>query len=154
MSTGLVNIPLTAKFLEDDGTVSRPWRLWLMNPNFQTAAVVGSFTLNGTIIPIANGGTGAVIPSAAFNALSPITSVGDVILGIGTNSAGRLPIGTNGQVLTSDGTTASWSTPSTAATVSNNVNSTTSIAADTSYTLLGYLNLNATLNLNGNLGII
>jgi hypothetical protein len=66
-----------------------------------TAGVTG-------ILPIANGGTGQTTASAAFNALSPVTSVGDLIIGNGTNSATRLGIGTNGYVLTSNGTTASW----------------------------------------------
>lgn len=39
---------------------------------------------------------------------SIITTTGDLILGNGTNSATRLPIGTNGYLLTSNGTTASW----------------------------------------------
>jgi len=68
-----------------------------------------ALTYSGTALPIANGGTGQTTASAAFNALSPITSTGDLILGNGTNSATRLAIGTNGQVLTSNGTTASWS---------------------------------------------
>jgi hypothetical protein len=59
-------------------------------------------------LPIANGGTGQATASAAFNALSPITTTGDLIIGNGTNSATRLAIGTNGYVLTSNGTTASW----------------------------------------------
>jgi len=63
--------------------------------------------VTGTL-PIANGGTGQTTASAAFNALSPITSTGDLILGNGVNSATRLAIGTNGYVLTSNGTTASW----------------------------------------------
>ena len=63
-------------------------------------------------LPIASGGTGQITASAAFNALSPITTTGDLILGNGTNSATRLGIGTNGYVLTSNGTTASWQTPS------------------------------------------
>ena len=40
---------------------------------------------------------------------SPITSTGDLIVGNGVNSATRLPIGSNGYVLTSNGTTATWS---------------------------------------------
>ena len=60
-------------------------------------------------LPIASGGTGQTTASAAFNALSPITSTGDLILGNGVNSATRLAIGANGYVLTSNGTTASWS---------------------------------------------
>lgn len=67
--------------------------------------------VTGTL-PIANGGTGQTTASTAFNALSPITTVGDLILGTGTNTAGRLAIGANSYVLTSNGTTASWAAPS------------------------------------------
>ena len=67
---------------------------------------------NGTSIAIANGGTGQTTAGAAFNALSPITTTGDLILGNGTNSATRLGIGANTYVLTSNGTTASWVAPS------------------------------------------
>lgn len=63
-------------------------------------------------LAIGSGGTGQVTAAAAFNALSPITTTGDLILGNGTNSATRLAIGSNNQVLTSNGTTASWQTPS------------------------------------------
>jgi hypothetical protein len=63
--------------------------------------------VTGTVA-IVNGGTGQTTASAAFNALSPITTTGDLILGNGANSATRLPIGANGYLLTSNGTTASW----------------------------------------------
>ena len=63
--------------------------------------------VTGTVA-IVNGGTGQTTASAAFNALSPITTTGDLILGNGANSATRLGIGANGYLLTSDGTTASW----------------------------------------------
>lgn len=39
---------------------------------------------------------------------SPITTEGDLIVGDGTGSEARLPIGTTNYVLTSNGTTASW----------------------------------------------
>jgi hypothetical protein len=61
-----------------------------------------------TTLAIGSGGTGQTTASAAFNALSPITTTGDLILGNGTNSATRLAIGANGYLLTSNGTTASW----------------------------------------------
>jgi len=67
-----------------------------------------AITYSGTALPIANGGTGQTTAGAAFNALSPITTTGDLIIGNGTNSATRLGIGTTGYVLTSNGTTASW----------------------------------------------
>jgi hypothetical protein len=70
-------------------------------------ASTGAVTLAGTL-NIANGGTGQTTAANAFNALSPITSTGDLIIGNGTNSATRLAIGTNGYVLTSNGTTATW----------------------------------------------
>jgi len=63
--------------------------------------------VTGTVA-IANGGTGQTTAGAAFNALSPITTTGDLILGNGSNSATRLAIGANGYLLTSNGTTASW----------------------------------------------
>jgi len=66
-----------------------------------------SVLATGTL-PIASGGTGQITASAAFNALSPITTTGDLIIGNGANSATRLAIGTNGYLLTSNGTTASW----------------------------------------------
>ena len=67
-----------------------------------------AITYSGTALPIANGGTGQTTASAAFNALSPVTSTGDLIIGNGANSATRLAIGANGYILTSNGTTASW----------------------------------------------
>ena len=75
-----------------------------LTPN---TATTGNVVLAGTLA-IANGGTGQITASAAFNALSPITTTGDLILGNGANSATRLAIGTNGYILTSNGTTASW----------------------------------------------
>lgn len=75
-----------------------------LTPNTTTT---GAITLAGTLA-IANGGTGQTTASSAFNALSPITTTGDLIIGNGTNSATRLGIGTNGFVLTSNGTTATW----------------------------------------------
>jgi hypothetical protein len=89
-----------------------------------TVTSSGNLTLGGTLsgvslttqvtgtLPIANGGTGQTTASAAFNALSPITTTGDLILGNGVNSATRLGIGLNTYVLTSNGTTASWAAPS------------------------------------------
>ena len=68
---------------------------------------------------IGYGGTGAATASAAFNALSPITATGDLIIGNGTNSATRLGIGANNYVLTSNGTTASWVAPAASGTVNS-----------------------------------
>ena len=72
-----------------------------------STATTGVVTLAGTL-GISSGGTGQTTASSAFNALSPITTTGDLIIGNGTNSATRLAIGANTFVLTSNGTTASW----------------------------------------------
>ncbi|CAB5238308.1 hypothetical protein UFOVP162_31 [uncultured Caudovirales phage] len=76
-------------------------------PTFNQNTTGTAANVTGTVA-IINGGTGQTTASAAFNALSPITTTGDLILGNGTNSATRLGIGTNGYVLTSNGTTATW----------------------------------------------
>jgi hypothetical protein len=73
-----------------------------------TTAGTLAISYSGTALPIANGGTGQTTAGAAFNALSPITTTGDLIIGNGTNSATRLGIGANTYVLTSNGTTATW----------------------------------------------
>ena len=77
------------------------WKMQLTTAGLQLA----------NALSIANGGTGQTTASAAFNALSPIAVTGDLIIGNGTNSATRLPIGANTYVLTSNGTTATWAAP-------------------------------------------
>jgi len=80
------------------------------------------------VVAIANGGTGQTTASAAFNALSPITTTGDLIIGNGTNSATRLPIGANNFVLTSNGTTAVWAVASgSGATITNDTSTSTNV---------------------------
>jgi hypothetical protein len=74
---------------------------------------ITSATWNGNAVAINRGGTGQATASAAFNALSPLTTAGDVLYG-GTSGAGtRLAIGTAGQVLTvnAGATAPQWSTP-------------------------------------------
>jgi hypothetical protein len=80
---------------------------WSTN-TFDYPGSITSATWNGVAVAINRGGTGQTTASAGFNALSPITTTGDLIIGNGTNSATRLGIGSNGYVLTSNGTTASW----------------------------------------------
>lgn len=70
--------------------------------------------VTGTL-PIANGGTGQTTATAAFNALNPMTTTGDIIYEASPTTAARLPIGSTGQVLTVSGGIPSWATPSTGA---------------------------------------
>jgi len=73
------------------------------------------------IVAIANGGTGQNVKAAGFNALSPITTTGDLIVGTGTNASGRLAVGTVNQVLRSSGTTPAWGAVSLATDVTGNL---------------------------------
>lgn len=73
--------------------------------------------VTGTL-PIANGGTGQTTAAAAFNALSPLTTTGDIIYEFSAGVAARLPVGASGQVLTVSAGSPSWATP-TAGTVTN-----------------------------------
>jgi len=64
---------------------------------------------NGTgIVKVTNGGTGT----------STAPAVGSIPVGSSTSAYTPLAIGTNGQLLTSNGTTATWATASFAPTVS------------------------------------
>jgi len=89
-------------------------------------------------VSIANGGTSATTAAGAFNALSPITTAGDLIIGDGSNSATRLAIGSNGYILTSNGTTASWGpAPSSMVYPSAGIAVSTGTAWGTSYSVSG-----------------
>jgi hypothetical protein len=92
--TALTGTQTSAYYLRSNGTNA-------------TLSALSAADLTGTVA-ILNGGTGQTTAGAAFNALSPITTTGDLIIGTGVNTASRLPIGANGYLLTSDGTTASW----------------------------------------------
>jgi hypothetical protein len=81
-----------------------------------TAASYGSSSQVGSFTVDAQGRlTAASNVAISFNAISPITSTGDLIVGNGVNSATRLAIGANGTVLSSNGTTAVWSAAPSAA---------------------------------------
>ncbi len=94
-----------------------------------TVTSSGNLTLGGTLsgvnlatqvtgtLPIANGGTGQTTANAAYNALSPMTTTGDITYEAAGGIATRLPIGTSGQVLSVSGGIPAWTTPSTGASV-------------------------------------
>lgn len=63
-------------------------------------------------VPIAMGGTGQITKAAAFDALSPLTTGGDLLYGGASGTGTRLANGSAGQYLRSAGTTAAptWGT--------------------------------------------
>lgn len=67
--------------------------------------------VTGTVA-IANGGTGQTTKAAAFDALSPMTTGGDLIYGGASGTGTRLANGSSGQYLTSSGgtTAPTWTT--------------------------------------------
>lgn len=82
-------------------------------PTWRTIAAADLPAINlssgvtGTL-PIANGGTGQTGATAAFNALSPITTRGDLITRDATNNT-RLALGASGRYTRSNGTDVTWS---------------------------------------------
>lgn len=91
-------------------TASLPLKLDA-SKNITSAAINLSGSEITSTLPLANGGTGQTTKAAAFDALSPMTTVGDIIYG-GTSGTGtRLAAGTSGQYLKSNGAAApSWAT--------------------------------------------
>jgi len=65
---------------------------------------VNNANWSGTPLAIGNGGTGQTTTSSAFNALSPMTAKGDLIVGGISGANARLPVGTDAYVLTADST--------------------------------------------------
>jgi hypothetical protein len=98
-----------------------------------TVTSSGNLTLGGTLsgvdlttqvtgtLPIANGGTGQTSQTAAFDALAPTTTKGDLIVNDGSDNI-RLAVGTNNYVLTADSAQASgvkWAAVAAGTTVSD-----------------------------------
>jgi hypothetical protein len=71
-----------------------------------TVGTITSGTWTGDTIAIANGGTGQTTQTAAFDALAPTTTKGDIIVSNGSDNI-RLAVGTNDQVLIADSVQAS-----------------------------------------------
>jgi len=85
--------------------------------------------VTGTL-PIANGGTGQTTAVAAFDALAPTTTKGDLIVSDGTDNI-RLAVGVDNYVLTADSTETSgikWALASgSGATITNDTTTSTNV---------------------------
>lgn len=86
------------------------------SPLASSGGATPNISLTGQVA-ISNGGTGAATKVAGFDALSPMTTGGDLIYGGASGTGTRLANGSAGQVLQSNGTTTapSWVTPTTGA---------------------------------------
>lgn len=79
--------------------------------NVTAAAINLSGSEITSTLSIGNGGTGQTTKAAAFDALSPMTTVGDIIYGDTSGTGTRLAAGTSGQYLKANGAAApSWQT--------------------------------------------
>ena len=72
-----------------------------------SVGTIATGTWNGSAVGIGYGGTGQTTALAGFNALSPMTTAGDLIYGGVSGSATRLAAGTSSQVLIG-GATPAW----------------------------------------------
>ncbi len=72
----------------------------VLSSSLTSVGTIATGTWNGSTIEINHGGTGATTATAAFDALSPMTTKGDIIYGGDSGTGTRLAKGNDGQVLT------------------------------------------------------
>jgi len=94
-SAGSVNIIADANTLTGTTLASN-----VVSSSLTSVGTITTGVWSGTAIAITKGGTGATTKAAAFDALSPMTTAGDIIYGGASGTGARLAAGSNGQVLT------------------------------------------------------
>jgi hypothetical protein len=97
-----------------------------------------------TALSISQGGTGSTTATAAFNALNPMTTAGDMLYESSPTVAARLPIGTTGQILTVSGGIPTWATPAGGGVTS--LNGQTGAITNTSFNAIGSYILGVPIN--------
>lgn len=95
----------------------------VLHGNASGAPTFGAVSLTTDVsgtLPIASGGTGQTAKTAAFDALSPMTTSGDIIYGGAAGTGTRLPKGSDGQFLFLASGVPSWTStiPGTSAWIS------------------------------------
>jgi hypothetical protein len=90
---------------------------------------------NLAAVAINQGGTGATNKTAAFDALSPMTSPGDIIYGISGGSAARLAKGSENQILTISNGLPAWTTSTATAQAQDSNEEFNATVSQTSFTI-------------------
>jgi len=100
--------PTTGQVLSYDGVQWTPKSLAQLGGGTPSASTITTGTL-----AITNGGTGATTAATAFDALSPLTTTGDILIGGANGADSRLPGNTGAvkQFLTSTGTGSAATAP-------------------------------------------
>jgi hypothetical protein len=93
-----------------------------------STGISGSAITTGTV-GVSVGGTGQTTAAAAFNALNPMTTVGDIIYEGTGPAAARLGIGTEGQVLSVASGIPAWATVSSSPTTAQVLSATAGASA-------------------------
>lgn len=101
LPTGLTGLLKAASGVVSTATSGTDYAPATSGTGYQKGNGSGGFTNQATPIPLADGGTGATTKTAAFDALSPNTTKGDVTLHNGTNNV-RVGVGQNEQALVAD----------------------------------------------------
>ena len=103
-----VAVGLTTEILVGGGAGTNP--AW--GTDLPTAVTIGSayiYRVGGTDVAVADGGTGASTATTGFDALSPMTTIGDIIYGGASGTGTRLAAGAEGTLLMGNGAAApSW----------------------------------------------
>lgn len=126
----------TTNFLRADGTFAAPAGAGgVTSISFGSTGLTPSTATTGAVVvagtlAIGSGGTGQTAKAAAYNALSPMTTAGDLEYEASGPTAARLAIGSTGQVLTVVSGLPAWA-PANAGTVTS-IGSTTLTIAGTS----------------------
>lgn len=99
VATPLPPVPSAQIFSDKQGLLTQPAQQWLVNLRDKVNLI------NAIIVTISGAGT----PSGVFNEISPLTTKGDML----TYNSGniRLPIGTNGQILSVVSGLPAWVNP-------------------------------------------